>query len=136
MTSAPLRGCRVLLVEDNGAQARQFGRLLQQAGAEVIGPAKTIASAERLIAEHEPAAAWLDVCLDDDVKIWPLARLLERRSIPFIFCTSSPDEIERAHWPGRPIVAKPLSTRQAQADTLALLAGLINSALPTKAAAF
>ncbi len=131
MDDVPLRGRRVLLVEDSATQARQYGSLLKKAGAVVVGPAKTIAAAERLIATDGLAAAWLDVCLDDDadgVRIWPVAQLLASLGVPFLFCTATPDEAELANWPGRPIVAKPLRTPQAQQDILALLADLIAGA--------
>jgi CheY-like chemotaxis protein len=132
-----LRGQRVLLVEDSATQARQYSSLLKKAGAVVVGPAKTVAAAERLISMDGVAAAWLDVCLDEDIdgaKVWPVAELLSRLDIPFLFCTYSPDEAELAKWPGRPIVPKPLRSLQAQNDVIAKLADLIDGAVHNQSA--
>ena len=137
MSEGLLRGQRVLLVEDNGAQARQFSNLLKKAGAVVVGPAKTVAAAERLVANGNFAVAWLDVCLDEGggegARVWPVARLLDSLGVPFLFCTSAPGEAELAKWPGRPIVSKPLRTHKAQQDILALLVELIAGTARTAA---
>jgi AmiR/NasT family two-component response regulator len=39
----PLRGVRILVAEDNALQALDLMALLKEAGAEIIGPAKTVA---------------------------------------------------------------------------------------------
>ena len=58
--SLPLKGTRILLVEDSWHVAKAITRLLQALGAEVTGPAATAAEAARLIAEHRVDAAVVD----------------------------------------------------------------------------
>lgn len=48
----PLKGCRVLLAEDEIWLALDFTELLTKAGAEIIGPAKSVKYATHL-AQHE-----------------------------------------------------------------------------------
>jgi CheY-like chemotaxis protein len=124
---ALLRGHRILVVEDNSTHARQFVDLLRDAGAVVVGPAETVEAAARLIDTEDLSAAWLDVWLNDDgsVKVWPVATLLARKGIPFLFCTNSPNDAELAFWPDRPIFTKPLLSKRSKDAILANLAKLV-----------
>ena len=56
----PLKGIRILLVEDSWHVAKAITRLLQALGAEVTGPAATVAEAARLLTEHRVDAAVVD----------------------------------------------------------------------------
>ena len=62
-TDDPLNGVRILLVEDSWPVGIAMKRLLQSFGADVAGPASTTAEAERLISEHAPDAALVDINL-------------------------------------------------------------------------
>src|SRR5215470_5767817 len=55
-----LRGLRVLLVEDSWHVGIALRNLLQALGANVAGPAATVAEAERLISDPPPDAALVD----------------------------------------------------------------------------
>ena len=59
----PLRGVRVLIVEDSWHVATALASLLTDIGMVVIGPISTIAEAEPLVAEQQPELAVVDVYL-------------------------------------------------------------------------
>jgi DNA-binding response OmpR family regulator len=58
-----LEGVRVLVVEDTWHVAKALKSALEQIGMDVSGPAATTAEARRLIAEHMPRLAVVDVNL-------------------------------------------------------------------------
>jgi CheY-like chemotaxis protein len=123
-----LHGHRILLVEDEMADARRIDRMLQDAGAEVVGPADTIDFAQQLILDNELSAAWLDVWMDDGnrrVPVWPVANLLTTRGIPFLFCTKVPDDVDREMWPGHPVIGKEIFNERAKRTLVATIADMI-----------
>jgi DNA-binding response OmpR family regulator len=61
--SCSLEGVRVLVVEDAWHVAKALKSALEQVGMNVSGPAATTAEAKRLIAEHMPRLAVVDVNL-------------------------------------------------------------------------
>lgn len=61
----PLQGITVLVVEDTWHVAEVLRRTLERAGARVIGPAGTLADAERLAGSERFDAAVLDLELGD-----------------------------------------------------------------------
>lgn len=87
----PLRGLRVLLVEDNFLIARALKRLLEGFGCEVVGPYPTLEEGERVAESSDIHGGVLDVNIrgGNSAKI---ARLLEERGVPFLFISgySSP----------------------------------------------
>jgi DNA-binding response OmpR family regulator len=107
MRHAVLRGRRVLIVEDVALLAATYEDILMEAGAEVVGPATTLDVAQRLAEEETLSAALLDIRLNGD-EIWPVARRLNNRGVPFVFVTGLFDnEGLPVEWRGRPILAKP-----------------------------
>jgi len=58
-----LKGLRILLVEDAWHVGEALKDALQSLGAEVAGPAATVADAERLLSERAPDVALVDVHL-------------------------------------------------------------------------
>ncbi|HEV8714574.1 MAG TPA: response regulator [Candidatus Binatia bacterium] len=58
-----LKGIRVLVVEDTWQVAKALKSALEQVGMDVSGPAATTAEARRLIAQHMPCVAVVDVNL-------------------------------------------------------------------------
>lgn len=103
-----LHGRRILVVEDNALLAITIEDMLKEAGAEVVGPAVTLDEAERCAAEESLSAALLDIRLEDE-EVWPVARLLAKRGIPFVFSTGHyTSSTLPAEWTGRPILTKPV----------------------------
>ena len=88
MSTATLKGRRILVVEDDYLIAEDVREELQKAGAIVAGPVPSVSEALRLL-EGEPSldAAVLDVNLRDGERSVPIAEALEARAIPFLFAT-------------------------------------------------
>jgi DNA-binding response OmpR family regulator len=85
--SSDLKGARILLVEDSWHVGNAIKRLLRALGADVAGPAATIADAERLIAEGKPDVAIVDINLRDGEQANPLLDRLQEERIPVIVIT-------------------------------------------------
>jgi len=85
--SSELMGVRILVVEDSWAIANSLKRLLLLMGADVVGPAATIAEAERLIAEHTPDVALVDIHLRGGERAFGLIDRLHDKGIPVIVTT-------------------------------------------------
>jgi DNA-binding NtrC family response regulator len=120
MSDVPLQGRRILVVEDVAILAFGFEDILKRAGADVVGPALKLETAERLAKEEGLSGALLDIRLNGD-EVWSVARLLDRKGVPFAFCTGHFDsESLPAEWRGRPILVKP-ARAQAIIDTVASL---------------
>jgi DNA-binding NtrC family response regulator len=81
-----LKGCRVLIIEDEFFLADDLERALRDDGAEVIGPVGERSEAMRLIDCDGFDVAIIDLNLRDE-SAYPLADELERKGIPFIFAT-------------------------------------------------
>ncbi len=102
----PLAGARILLAEDNAIQAFDLTLFLQDAGAEVIGPAKTVGGALDLTKTANLTCAVLDVILGREF-VFPVARVLRKNGTPIIFYTGTFLEGISRDWPGAQVVAKP-----------------------------
>ncbi len=86
-----LRGLKVLLVEDDFIVAFDMQVLLQDCGAEVLGPASTVAEGQALVARERPDAAVLDVNLNGEF-VFGLARQLREQGVPMLFATAYADD--------------------------------------------
>ena len=106
-----LSGARILVVEDDFLISTELDLILADAGATVLGPCRTLAQAERAIADNSISAAILDFRLGDATAL-PLAAQLNRHGIPFVFFTgqSNTRQIESA-CPGAKVISKPFQSR-------------------------
>ena len=86
-TSLDLKGTRILLVEDSWHVGTAIRRLLRAWGADVAGPAPTIADAEHLIAEAIPDAAIVDIHLRNGELSNDLIDRLHEQRIPVVVIT-------------------------------------------------
>lgn len=77
---------RVLVVEDEMLVAMLIEDMLTDLGFEVVGPAMRLEAAMPLATEAELDFAVLDVNLGDR-KSFPVAEILRKRGVPFIFAT-------------------------------------------------
>jgi len=83
----PLTGRRILVVEDEYFLADDLSRHFASLGAEIIGPIAYIDdAAEVLKADAAIDGALLDINVRSEM-IFPLARLLRSRKVPFVFTT-------------------------------------------------
>jgi len=81
-----LKGKRILVVDDEPLVAMLVEDLLSAAGAQVVGPAATLAEGLALMCDAVPDGAVLDVNLDG-VLVYPLAEALAGAGVPFVFVT-------------------------------------------------
>ena len=84
----PLRGRRLLVVEDDYMVAVQMAQSLEELGAEVIGPVGSVEDALVMVetADAGVDAAVLDINLHDE-RVYPVADALAARGVPFVFVT-------------------------------------------------
>jgi DNA-binding response OmpR family regulator len=85
--SSELKDSRILLVEDSWHVGNAIKRLLRALGADVAGPAATIADAERLVAERTPDVAIVDINLRDGERSDTLIDRLQQQQIPVVVIT-------------------------------------------------
>ncbi len=101
-----LRGRRVLVVEDEALVAMLVEDTLTDAGAEVIGPVRSVTEALAALARDRPDAAVLDLNLDG-VSSRPVADALAAAGVPFVVATGyGADGMPPGH-AGVQVLAKP-----------------------------
>jgi DNA-binding NtrC family response regulator len=102
-----LDGARILVVEDDYIISSEIKAILAAAGAEVMGPCRTLAQASRLIGADAISGAVLDFRLGHGTSL-PVARQLKEHGIPFLFFTGqlSTSQID-AEYPGTKVISKP-----------------------------
>jgi two-component system, response regulator PdtaR len=86
-----LRGLKILLVEDDFIVAFDMQTLLQDYGADVLGPAATVAEGLSVVANSKVDAAVLDVNLNGEF-VFALAQRLREQSVPLLFATAYADD--------------------------------------------
>lgn len=97
----------ILVVEDEPIVALDLADILQDNGAIVLGPASSVATARRLIADSRIDCAVLDVNLGHE-SVAPLVRELGALKIPFLFVTGYDEKDMAPLWRERPILHKPV----------------------------
>jgi len=107
----PLSGRRVLLVEDEAIIALDLAALLTDLGALVVGPAHSVADALELLNKGKIDCAALDVNLDGEA-VYPVARALETRHIPFVFVTAYHGEKVDSQFRNCPVLQKPVDFQE------------------------
>ena len=110
-TARPLEGKRILVVEDDFYLATDEKRLLEGAGAIVVGPFGSGSSPRDIGTAGEVDAAIVDVNLGEGPS-FDFARMLQSRATPFVFVTgydagAIPPELADA-----PRLEKPIRERQ------------------------
>jgi CheY-like chemotaxis protein len=86
-----LKGLNILLVEDSRAVGDALKGLLELLGANVAGPAATIAAAEALLAHLSPDVAIVDLHLRGGEYSNALIAALNERGVPVLVLTGSPE---------------------------------------------
>jgi CheY-like chemotaxis protein len=120
MGAALPRPPRVLVVEDQMMLGMYIANLLEDFGCDVVGPIAHVVSALP-IALHAPLdAALLDFYLVDETAE-PIARVLERRAIPFAVISAYPRAAIPDHLRTHPFIGKPFI----DGEIKSLVAGLV-----------
>jgi CheY-like chemotaxis protein len=112
MTSGPLNDRRILLVEDEYLLAAEMHADLVDAGAIIIGPAASLASALRLIAETDVIhGAVLDVNLGGQA-VFPAAEILQARGVPMLFVSGYDPKIIPPQFMSTPHCENPVAVEK------------------------
>jgi len=115
VTTEPLLGRRVLLVEDEALVAMLIGDALSDAGAVVIGPFAAVA-------DMPPELAILDLNLGGESSL-PIADDLVARGVPIIFASGYGNAGLPPRYRASPMLAKPFDP----ADLIVKLAALLDA---------
>jgi DNA-binding response OmpR family regulator len=97
---------RVLLVEDEFIIGLDIGQQLAEAGFEVVGPATSVATALRFVAEPGCDVAVLDVNLGDETSE-PIAWKLRASGKPFVVLTGYSTDNRLPWFNGATVLTKP-----------------------------
>jgi PAS domain S-box-containing protein len=102
-----VRGNRVLLVEDEALVAMMMKDMLAELGYDVLGAFGSTAEAVSAALANEIDAGILDVNLGGDM-VYPVADLLARRGVPFVFVTGYGAESIDGRYAQVPVLQKPI----------------------------
>lgn len=105
-TLQPLKGLRVVVVEDEAVLQMALDDMLTAMGCIVAGTAHRLARARDLIGRADFDLAILDVNLAGET-VHPVAEALTERGVPFVFATGFGENGIPIHLRDRPIVHKP-----------------------------
>lgn len=118
----PLAGRRVLVVEDEALVALYLSDVLEEAGAEVVGPAHCLREAMALVDADDFDAALMDVNLAGEAS-WPAIEAMGRVGKPFVVLSGNAvGEQARAHG-AREVLTKPARPEEVVGALAAAAAG-------------
>jgi DNA-binding response OmpR family regulator len=118
----PLRGARVLIVEDRYLIAAEIANEVSRLGGAVVGPSPTLGAARAALSSEGADLALLDVNLDHE-PVYPLAAQLDEAGVPFVFLTGYDADVLPPEWRSRPRLTKPISSRALREELLRLRPG-------------
>jgi DNA-binding NtrC family response regulator len=119
--SSELRGLDILLVEDSWHIGSAMKNLLRLMGANVAGPAATAAEAARLLSEHTPDVAIVDISLRGGERADALIDRLHDQGIPVVVI-SGYAELPEVSGKAVAVLQKPVSEAQLLASLRPLMA--------------
>ena len=106
-----LPGDEILLVEDEPLIAMMLTDMLSELGLQVDGPHGSLADAIAAAKTNTLKAAILDVNLRGE-KVYPVARLLSDRHIPFVFITGYARDSIDSNFSEVPVLQKPIERQK------------------------
>jgi DNA-binding response OmpR family regulator len=117
----PLRGRRILVIEDEYFLAADIARELKELGAQIVGPVGEVEQAAHIV-ESDIAldGAIVDINLHSEM-VFPVARTLRLRSVPLIFATGYGAWAIDAEFRDVPVWEKPLDIPAMARDLSALI---------------
>jgi CheY-like chemotaxis protein len=117
---AELSGATVLLVEDEGLVALMIEDMLEELGLKVVASAAQMPKACELATTASFDVALLDVNLGGQL-VFPVARVLRDRRIPFLFSTGYGEPPVGEEFRDAPAIGKPFSIDQLKEKLRTLL---------------
>jgi CheY-like chemotaxis protein len=121
MSNSSISVPRVLVVEDEYLIRMLLEDMLADLGYAVAAAVGTIAEAGQFAADGQFNAAILDVNLEGQ-EIFPVADILARRGLPFVFVTGYGEQSLPEPYRSRPALQKPFQADQLKNALAALLA--------------
>ena len=112
---------RLLVVEDEYLIRMLVEDMLADLGYEVAAAVGTLAEASAFAADGDFQAAILDVNLENQV-VYPVADILAKRGLPFVFVTGYGERSLPEPYAKRPALQKPFQAEQLKAALDRLLA--------------
>lgn len=103
-----LSGKSILIIEDEPMVAALLDDMLSELGCEKIMRATTIERAIETVTHSPPDAALLDVSIKG-ITSFPVATVLSREEVPFVFSTGYGEAVLEPPWNGHPCLVKPFS---------------------------
>jgi DNA-binding response OmpR family regulator len=135
--AAELSGRRVLVVEDEPLVSMLIEDELRDAGATVLGPARSVADALRLVesaaANGGISVAVLDINLDGR-HVAPVADRLAALRVPFLFATGYGDGCDTGGHGAAPTLHKPFAVERLVAAVAALASAAARCRRPASVA--
>lgn len=115
-----LSGMNILIVEDDFFVAEDLACTLAEEGAAIIGPVGSVAEALDTITRCDALdRAVLDVTLRRET-VYPVADLLRRRHVPFVFLTGYDKSSLSERFAEEPMMNKPLDPARLIAKLVSL----------------
>ena len=121
MSNSSAATSRILVVEDEYLIRMLLEDMLADLGYEVAAAVGTIAEASELAAKGDFNAAVFDVNLDGQ-EIYPVAEILAKRGLPFVFVTGYGENSLIDPYRNRPALQKPFQIEQLKTMLDGLLA--------------
>ena len=117
----PLEGKTILVVEDESLVAMLLETILEDMGCATLGPISTVDEAMAVIGEGQAFdGALLDVNVAGK-EIFPVAKALKERGVPFVFSTGYGEGGLPPEWRGQSTIQKPFTEDAVQQALIAAL---------------
>lgn len=115
----PLKGLRILVVEDSPVVGPFTADVLGELGCEVVGPAPKMAVARNLVGSERMDAAIMDIHIRGE-RVFTLCDALSEKGVPFVLTSGYADWELPDRWRHAPRLQKPYTIDQVE-DALAAL---------------
>ena len=120
----------ILVVDDEPLIAMLTSEWVSELGHKPVGPAHNLNAALKLVASTEIDGAIVDVSLGRE-NVYPLARVLASRGIPFAFATGHSEAAIESDHPAVAVLVKPFAYQQFEATIQTIVSKRIHRAEPS-----
>ena len=120
---ALLDGRTILIVENDPAIGLDLTATLLLVGALPVGPANSVAAAFSLISDHAIDGAILDIRLNKDELVFPVANTLQALRVPYVFASGRSTALMPLRHGDRPFFDKPFRAEEIVDALAKLIAG-------------